>query len=105
MLECRNSELPGTASKVADWPLDFKGLKKKLMDRDSFRQIQLAYTNSNFLQWAARKESLPEQDKYGTKEKSRRSKCNEFRLPGTVSRVTAWPLDFKGLKTSGKRFS
>ena len=39
------------------------------------------------------------------RKESRRSKCNEFRLPGTVSRVTAWPLGFKGLKTSGKRFS
>ena len=81
--------------------LSFWGFEK-LVERDSFRQI-LFYTKSNFLQGAARKKSLPEQDTYGMKEKSRRSECGEFRLPGTASRVTAWPLDFKGLKTSGKR--
>ncbi len=46
--ECCNSELPGTALNVADWPLDFKGLKnsgERFLSPNpvSFSQIRFSY--------------------------------------------------------------
>jgi len=103
VLECRNSELPGTALHVADWPLDFKGLKTSGERFLSPNPVSL----HNSISYNGRHERnlYPNKTNMVQRKESRRSKCNEFRLPGTVSRVTAWPLDFKGLKTSGKRFS
>ncbi len=95
VLECRNSELPGTALHVADWPLDFKGSKTSGERFLSPNPVSLHNSISYY----------PNKTNMVQRKESRRSKCNEFRLPGTVSRVTAWPLGFKGLKTSGKRFS
>jgi hypothetical protein len=98
--ECGEFRLPGTASRVTAWPLDFKGLKTSGKRSPSWQALNCYLCKprmKNYL--SAREISCRTKNTRNPDGKSQR-----IRLSGTVLYVTAWPLDFKGLKTGGKGF-